>query len=369
MANITIDDLIATPIASVTASHWLAIDNGVTTTKLTALDLTIQNIVTLGPVPHVSLVESYSLGTLSQRNIIGGTGVAVTQNTNDITWALVPGDINITQLGNIANFDLSLADNTTSQFLTGLINLTTGVTGILPVPNGGTGLGTLPDNSVLIGNGTSAIQAVLLNQNLNVVAGTATGPAAFTLTAGSNISIVQDNVANTITWNFLSGNFVQNGDSPNFVDLSITNNLTVAGSMTISQNITVTGNSTFGGPVCFMDSFEADSGTVIQTGSLTTGVTFNKVAGRIALFTDSIAGDTHVEFTLVNSYIKTTSVILVTLETQDNLPNNTGVHVGLGRIAQDGQVQITLTHSGNFPATPVVRLVHFFVINDCTANP
>lgn len=38
--------------------------------------------------------------------------------------------------------------------------LTTGVTGTLPVANGGTGAATLAANSVLLGNGTSALQAV-----------------------------------------------------------------------------------------------------------------------------------------------------------------------------------------------------------------
>ena len=38
--------------------------------------------------------------------------------------------------------------------------LTTGVTGTLPVANGGTGAATLTANNVLLGNGTSALQVV-----------------------------------------------------------------------------------------------------------------------------------------------------------------------------------------------------------------
>jgi hypothetical protein len=41
-----------------------------------------------------------------------------------------------------------------------LVNLTSGVTGTLPVANGGTGSATLTANNVLLGNGTSALQAV-----------------------------------------------------------------------------------------------------------------------------------------------------------------------------------------------------------------
>jgi hypothetical protein len=47
--------------------------------------------------------------------------------------------------------------------------LTTGVTGTLPVGNGGTGATTLSANAVLLGNGTSAVQAVAPGTNGNVL--------------------------------------------------------------------------------------------------------------------------------------------------------------------------------------------------------
>ena len=223
MANITIDDLLTTAIADVTATHYLAIDNGTTTTKLAALDLTIQEINTLGSGAGVA--KTYSLGTLTQRGIVAGTNaLTVAESANDVTLTVVPGNINITQLSNISDFDLNLADNTNSGFLS-TVNLTSDVTGILPVANGGTGLATLPDNSVLIGNGTSAIDSILMTTNLNVVAGSPTGPAAYTLTAGDNINITQNNTDDTITI-AASATLVETGDSPSFVDLTITGDVT-----------------------------------------------------------------------------------------------------------------------------------------------
>ena len=49
------------------------------------------------------------------------------------------------------------------------VNLSNGVTGVLPVPNGGTGASTLTANNVLLGNGTSAPQAVAPDSNGNVL--------------------------------------------------------------------------------------------------------------------------------------------------------------------------------------------------------
>jgi hypothetical protein len=47
--------------------------------------------------------------------------------------------------------------------------LTTGVTGTLPVGNGGTGAATLTLNNVLLGNGTSAVQVVAPGTTGNVL--------------------------------------------------------------------------------------------------------------------------------------------------------------------------------------------------------
>lgn len=49
------------------------------------------------------------------------------------------------------------------------VSLTTGVTGTLPVANGGTGATTLTANNVLLGNGTSAVQAVAPGSSGNVL--------------------------------------------------------------------------------------------------------------------------------------------------------------------------------------------------------
>lgn len=348
MANITIDDLVATPIASVTGSHWLAIDDGVTTTKLAALDLTIQTITTLGA--GASVAKEYSLGTLVQRGIVAGTNaLTVAESANDVTLSVVPGNIDISNLG--GTLDLSTTNNDIG-FLT-TVNLTTDVTGILPVSNGGTGLGTLPDNSVLVGNGTSAIQAILMTTPNSIVVGTPTGPEAYTVVGGTSIDIVNDTVANTLTWNFVKGNFVEDGDSPTFVNLTVSN-IEVQTLATIQD-------------ICIQGEFGIETQEVTQTGSMSAGVTLNASAGKVTLYSDpaGILADTHTEFFLANSYVEADSIVLVTLETQDNIASSTGIHCGIGRPVTGGVV-ITITHTGNQNAPVATRKIHFVVITNCT---
>jgi len=88
----------------------------------------------------------------------------------------------------LTNKTLNASNNTVTN-----VSLTTGVTGTLPVANGGTGAATLTANNVLLGNGTSALQVVAPGTSANVLTsnGTtwaSTAPAAIpTVPAGASI--------------------------------------------------------------------------------------------------------------------------------------------------------------------------------------
>jgi hypothetical protein len=63
------------------------------------------------------------------------------------------------------------------------VPLSTGVTGTLPVANGGTGAATLTANNVLLGNGTSALQAVAPGTSGNVLTSNGTTWTSVTFAA------------------------------------------------------------------------------------------------------------------------------------------------------------------------------------------
>ena len=71
------------------------------------------------------------------------------------------------------------------------VTLTTGVTGTLPVANGGTGATSITDKAVLISqdSGTDTVGSVAITSSGQIIIGGSSGPAAATLTAGTNITI------------------------------------------------------------------------------------------------------------------------------------------------------------------------------------
>jgi len=130
------------------------------------------------------------------------TSVAGTGTVNGITLTgTVTTSGSLTLGGTLANVNLTsqvtgtlpIANGGTGTTSTTFANLTTNVTGTLPVANGGTGAATLTANNVLLGNGTSALQVVAPSTAGNVLTsnGTtwqSTAPAASGITAGKSIT-------------------------------------------------------------------------------------------------------------------------------------------------------------------------------------
>ena len=106
------------------------------------------------------------------------TSVAGTGTVNGITLTgSVTSSGNLTLGGTLSNVNLTsqvtgtlpIANGGTGTTSTTFANLTTNVTGTLPVSNGGTGATTLTANNVILGNNGSAVQFVAPGANGNVL--------------------------------------------------------------------------------------------------------------------------------------------------------------------------------------------------------
>lgn len=186
--SLPISSLTTISKTSIGATHYLPLADGTAANyKLLIQDL-FPSFNTAGSGSEALYTVITNRNTLNFKGIKSLSNViSVATVSNNIELDFDPGSI-----------DLSNCDNSVSQFITGPINLLSGISGILPVPNGGTGLATLTANSLFIGNGTSALTALGVATNGQLPIGrTGLSPVLATLTAGTNVSIT--NGAGSIT--------------------------------------------------------------------------------------------------------------------------------------------------------------------------
>ena len=108
---------------------------------------------------------------------------------------------------------------------------------------------------------------------------------------------------------------------------------------------------------------ESAQGAVTQETNHTTGVTINAASGIITLAAVALNATTNAEFTVTNSFVKSDSVILVTVQ-DENTTNNVQLAAAIHTVA-DGSFKISLVNphsSGNTSTT--ASKIHFLVINN-----
>jgi len=118
-------------------------------------------------------LDSLSIGLVNQVLQSGGAGADPAWSTAAYPATSLQGDILYSFGDNLIN---TLAkDTNATRYLSNTgalnnpawsqINLTNGVTGTLPVANGGTGAATLTDHGVIVGSGTAALTALAVGTN------------------------------------------------------------------------------------------------------------------------------------------------------------------------------------------------------------
>jgi hypothetical protein len=171
---------------SVDANEFLLVANS--STKA-AKKLQLQTLFPAVSTAGTSSETLYTSATLTNKNQIVFKGIA-SGDTGLLTVATTSSNIVLTVLE--AGIDLSLCNNATSGFLTG-VDFTGTVTGTCGVTNGGTGLSTIVKGAVLYAsaNDTLAATTAMATDGQLLIGHTANGyPSVATLTAGSNMTIV-----------------------------------------------------------------------------------------------------------------------------------------------------------------------------------
>ena len=201
---------------SVDANEFLLVANS--STKA-AKKLQLQTLFPAVSTAGTSSETLYTSATLTNKNQIVFKGIA-SGDTGLLTVATTSSNIVLTVLE--AGIDLSLCNNATSGFLTG-VDFSGTVTGTCAVTNGGTGLSTIVKGAILYASADDAISATsAMSTDGQLLIGNATNgyPSVATLAAGSsNLTIV--NGAGTITLDANLSSLAANLDTGSYnIDLN-----------------------------------------------------------------------------------------------------------------------------------------------------
>ncbi|MEP7196068.1 MAG: hypothetical protein ABI851_06070 [Saprospiraceae bacterium] len=174
-------------VTSIIASNFGGTGNGFT--KFTG-PITSEKTFTL-PNASATILTSNSAVTAAQ----GGTGL-VSYTVGDILYASAATVLS--KLADVATGNALISGGVSTAPSWGKIGLTTHVSGILPISNGGTNSSTaLNNNRIMVSSAGSIVEGAALTNGQMLIGSTGAAPVAATLTAGTGVTIT--NTAGAIT--------------------------------------------------------------------------------------------------------------------------------------------------------------------------
>ena len=178
--------------------------SGAGSTVSIALSGTTQYALQVGDA--TGSLDSLAIGTASQVLQSAGAGANPAWSTTTYPVTTTQGDILYASANNTLSVLAKSATATRYLANTGAANspawdqvdLTNGVTGTLPVGNGGSGAATLTDHGVLVGSGTGAITALAVGTNGQVLVGSSAADPVFATIASADSTITVTGGAGTL---------------------------------------------------------------------------------------------------------------------------------------------------------------------------
>lgn len=180
-----------------------------------------------------------------------------------------------------ANQILQVGSNGTSLAFTTLSIATSSITGIISVPNGGTGTSSITAHGAVIGNGTSAVSVATVSTSgfALISNGTASDPTFQQITTGFLSGIISVPNGGTGTSALTAGQIILgNGTSAVNVTSLVSVSLGGTGTTTLTANGVLLGNGTSSVGIAVIGA----SGTVLASNGTSSAPTFQTISAGLS---------------------------------------------------------------------------------------
>jgi hypothetical protein len=329
-------------VASVSKDISSTSDSNMETFTLPSSYLTTANATYTFVVYGISSTNIIYVGTYGSNNYSGGTYYTSQANTSYNASSNLSSIGLMNFSGNDLKFNVNYSTGASASKwidLLNTVNLTSNVTGALPVANGGTGattaaaartnlgLGSLATNSS-ISNADVASDAAIAFSKLSISKGDITGLGIQDgLTAGSGISISAGVISATglTTSNFASNAGITNGQLANSSTTLGSTTMTLGGTVTSVTGLTSLTATTVVGNLSGTATSLASGRTISTTGDITyTSGAFNGSADVTGVATLAASGVTS------GTYGSSTAIPVLTVDTKGRITTASTVSIVAG---------------------------------------